>query len=73
VVNTPTRVDVHLNNLLGGMVGLASVGKSIVSATQNWWGCPGGPSGAPCSTISGTNVFSTPFLTSSFIPKRFVF
>lgn len=72
-VNTPAEVDVHLNNLLGGKVGVANVctfdkAKACtgsVDATENYWGCPTGPGGAGCSTVSGSPVHFAPSLGSS--------
>ena len=55
-----TRIDVHLNNLLGGGVGVANQGSGRVNATQNYWGCPGGPHALGCSTVSaGVTVSSS--------------
>lgn len=68
-VNSPSWVSVHENQLLGGKVGVANVcaldkancqGGSI--ATDNFWGCAKGPGAAGCSTTSGPNIFSTPWL-----------
>jgi Right handed beta helix region len=60
-VNTPAEVDIHLNNLLGGNVGVGNVcnydytlnsfsGASTycnatTDATENFWGCATGPGG----------------------------
>jgi hypothetical protein len=70
-VNTPAEMDLHLNNLLGGKVGVANVcafdGAKICGgysdASQNYWGCPAGPGGSGCSTVSGAAVHFTPWLT----------
>jgi Right handed beta helix region len=71
-VNTPALVNVHLNNLLGGKVGVANVcllddksckGGSV--ATENFWGCAKGPGAHGCATTSGPNVVSTPWLGSA--------
>ena len=69
-VNTPATVDVHLNNLLGGKVGVANICAfdhaactGGASAAQNYWGCPWGPGGHGCSTASGPNVLTSPALT----------
>jgi parallel beta-helix repeat protein len=69
-VNTPAPVNVHLNDLLGGNIGVANVcaydnasactGGS--NATENYWGCARGPGGHGCTTTSGVNVVSTPWL-----------
>jgi hypothetical protein len=63
-VNTPAEVDVHLNDLLGGKVGVAdvcaldkaSMCTGTIDATQNWWGCDDGPGSHGCSSVSGTNI-----------------
>jgi hypothetical protein len=57
-----TQIDVHLNDLLGGGIGVANQGAGRVNATQNYWGCPGGPLAAGCSTTSG-NVTAKSSLT----------
>ena len=64
-VNTvsPAVVDAHLNNLLGEQIGVDNLGTGTVNATQNWWGCAKGPGFPGCTSVSGSNVISTPFLT----------
>ena len=68
-VNTPASVNIHLNDLRGGKVGVANVctlddpsckGGSV--ATENFWGCPKGPGAKGCSTTSGPNILFTPWL-----------
>lgn len=72
-VNTPANVDVHLNDLRGGKIGVAnicafdnpsnlSVCTGSIDATQNFFGCPGGPGDKGCSNTSGTNILVTPWL-----------
>jgi len=72
-VNTPAELDAHLNNLLGGKVGVAdvcsvdnptnaAVCKGSIVATENFWGCSGGPGWKGCSTTSGTDISFTPWL-----------
>ena len=72
-VNTPAEVDIHLNDLLGGKVGVAdvcafdnpgnpSVCTGSIDATQNYWGCHAGPGGHGCTTTSGTDIRFTPWL-----------
>ena len=65
-VNTPASVNVHLNSLLGGNVGVENVcafdnasctGRS--NATENYWGCFRGPGGHGCTTTSGANIVAT--------------
>lgn len=62
---SPSAVVVtHLNNLVGrNAIGVANLGAGPIDATENWWGCPSGPGTRGCTTISGSNVTSTPFLT----------
>jgi parallel beta-helix repeat protein len=67
VANTPALVTVHLNNLLGaGQVGVDNIGKGSVDATQNYWGCPGGPTKALCSSVGGPKVTFEPFLAKAY-------
>jgi hypothetical protein len=65
-VNTPSSVNVHLNDLLGKMIGLANLGSGSVDATENWWGCSAGPGSPGCSAVSGSNVLVQPWLTKPF-------
>ncbi len=69
-VNTPTWVNIHLNDLRGGKVGVANVCtlddpscKGGSDASENYWGCAKGPGGWGCSTTSGPNILSTPWLS----------
>lgn len=69
-VNTPAEVDVHLNDLQGKKIGVADVcafdGATIctgsIDATENYWGCPGGPGAPGCTTVSGSDVLFNPWL-----------
>jgi hypothetical protein len=63
VTNTPAKVDVHLNDLIGARAGLANIGPGTVDATENWWGSPGGPGTAGATAVSGSGVNYTPWLT----------
>ena len=69
-INTPAWVNVHLNDLLGGKVGVGNVcaldnascaGGSV--ATENFWGCAKGPGAHACSTTSGPNIVFIPWLS----------
>jgi hypothetical protein len=73
--DSPTEVDAHLNNLLGGKIGVANVCAldngptstlctGSIDATQNFWGCWAGPGSGNCSTTSGANVIFNPWLSS---------
>jgi parallel beta-helix repeat protein len=72
-INTPAKVDLHLNDLLGGKVGVADVcafdaSKACtgsIDATQNYWGCPSGPGNTGCSTASGADIRFVPALTET--------
>jgi len=71
-VNTPAWVNIHLNDLRGGKVGVANVCtlddpscKGGSDASENYWGCPKGPGAWGCSTTSGPNILSTPWLSRS--------
>lgn len=65
ISNSPSAgVSVHLNNLVGrNATGIANPGSGPVDATENWWGCAKGPGARGCTTVSGANVTTTPFLT----------
>jgi Right handed beta helix region len=71
--NTPGTVDIHLNDLLGGHVGVANVcafDKATIctggsNATENYWGCEAGPGSHGCTTTSGGSIRSTPWLEKS--------
>jgi parallel beta-helix repeat protein len=71
-VNTPAEVDAHLNNLLGGKIGVANVCSldgaactGTIDATENYWGCSTGPGGTGCTTTSGANLRFNPWATST--------
>lgn len=59
-------VQIHLNNFPDNQVGLQNAGTAKVDATQNWWGCSGGPGANGCATVSGTGVLFIPWLTKPF-------
>ncbi len=58
-VRTSAQIDIHLNDLLGGGVGVDNQGSGIVNATQNYWGCPSGPGAPGCSTVSGNLIVTS--------------
>ncbi|HEX5234369.1 MAG TPA: right-handed parallel beta-helix repeat-containing protein [Silvibacterium sp.] len=72
-VNTPAAVDVHLNNLSGGKIGVADVCAldkakicgGFIDATQNFWGCAAGPGRSGCTTLSGSDIKFNPWLVES--------
>ena len=73
-INTPAKVEIHTNNLLGGKIGVANIcafdGAAIcggvIDAKRNYWGCPDGPgAGGTCSSIPAiysTGIFFTPWI-----------
>jgi len=69
-VNTPAEVDIHLNDLRGGNIGVgdvcafdkATACTGTIDATENFWGCAAGPGDDACSTASGSNILFTPWL-----------
>lgn len=73
-VNTPTEVDIHLNDLRGQKIGVgnvcafdkATICTGTIDATQNYWGCPLGPGGPGCTTVSGPNILFRPILRAPF-------
>jgi hypothetical protein len=68
---TETNLSLHDNNLLGSKsVGVQSAGTGTIDATENYWGCAGGPPAKGCSSIVGSHVKFTPWLTSKVIDSR---
>jgi hypothetical protein len=69
-VNTPAEVDIHLNNLEGGKIGVGDVcafdGASIctgsLDVTENYWGCAAGPGAPGCTTFDAARILFTPWL-----------
>lgn len=69
-VNTPAEVDAHLNDLLGGKIGVADVCAfdkasactGSIDAIENYWGCSAGPGGKGCTTVSGADIRVNPLL-----------
>jgi hypothetical protein len=75
-INTPAKVEIHTNNLLGGKIGVANVcafdGATIcggvIDAKRNYWGCPDGPgAGGTCSSIPA--IYSTGIFFIPWIPQ----
>jgi len=62
VMNHPGGMQVHLNNLLGGGVGVANTGKGTIDGTLNYFGCASGPgTTGGCSSVTGNGVVSWPW------------
>jgi parallel beta-helix repeat protein len=62
ITNTPAQVAAHINDLLGGQIGVDNLGSGTVDATENWWGSPAGPGKQGATTAKGSVSF-TPWLT----------
>jgi hypothetical protein len=62
-VKTLAQIDVHLNDLGGGSIGVTNLGSGAINATMNWWGCSGGPTAHGCSSVQGTGITFAPWLT----------
>jgi parallel beta-helix repeat protein len=62
--DSASTLNIHGNNLIGG-VGIANLNTvGMVNARENWWGCSGGPGTRGCSTVTGgASVIFTPWLT----------
>jgi Right handed beta helix region len=70
VMNNPGSMELHLNNLLGGGIGVDNLGPGVVDATMNYFGCAGGPGTSGCSSAKGPNVTTSPFLSSPVGAQR---
>jgi parallel beta-helix repeat protein len=63
--NAPAgTVAVHLNSFSGIEIGVAAESTGGIDASQNWWGCPTGPGGIGCSTITGSTVYAPSWLAA---------
>jgi hypothetical protein len=60
--NTPAQVNAHINNLINKSIGVDNLAKGTVDATENWWGCSGGPGVSGCSIVKGPGVVFDPWL-----------
>ena len=50
-------IGAHFNRFAGNAVGVFASAGSAVDATENWWGCNGGPSDASCDPTQGPVSF----------------
>ena len=66
VLNTPAEAQVNFNDFLDAQYGVDNIGTGTANASQNWWGCSGGPSAAGCALAGGPGVQFVPWLTSPF-------
>lgn len=57
-------IVIRTNSLTGDTIGILNYPSVVVDASQNWWGCAGGPGTAGCSP-AGVNVTYAPFLTAA--------
>jgi parallel beta-helix repeat protein len=60
--NGASTVDAHFNSFFGD-VGIDNIGAGSISATANWWKCSRGPGASGCSTVMGSGITTTPWLT----------
>jgi hypothetical protein len=64
LLNSSSTLSVHLNDFENAQTGAAKLSHGgRINATENWWGCPGGPGATGCSTTSGSGIVYTPWLT----------
>jgi nitrous oxidase accessory protein NosD len=60
--NSASVLDLHLNDLGNNAIGVDNLNAGgTVFATENWWGCAGGPGASGCATVAGS-VVSIPWL-----------
>jgi parallel beta-helix repeat protein len=60
-----STITAHFNSFFGD-VGIDNIGSGTISATANWWKCPGGPGANGCSTVTGSGVTTAPWLTRPY-------
>lgn len=64
-VATSGGVTARFNSLFDA-VGVTNLAPGSVDATLNWWKCSGGPAANGCSTVTGSGILTTPWLTKPF-------
>jgi parallel beta-helix repeat protein len=76
-INTPSEVDIHLNDLLGGGIGVDNICAldqaactGSIDATENYWRCAAGPGAKGCTTTSGTHIRFDPWLEKSVSDEK---
>lgn len=62
------QVDAHFNRIFGNGAGLVSA--TSFDATNNWWGCNGGPGAPGCDSASGADTDPWLVLTIDAAPTR---
>jgi parallel beta-helix repeat protein len=60
-----STITAHFNSFFGD-VGIDNIASGLISATANWWKCPGGPGANGCSTVTGTGITTGPWLTRPY-------
>jgi hypothetical protein len=60
-----STVTAHHNSFFGA-IGIDNIADGTINATGNWWKCPGGPGANGCSTITGSGITVTPWLTRPY-------
>jgi parallel beta-helix repeat protein len=69
IYNSGVPLIVHFNNLINvgsaGINNTDTTGIGTVDATQNYWGCSTGPTATGCSSVTGANVTTSPYLPAT--------
>ena len=63
---TQGLVEANLNPFQNVPTGIDNIGGGPVDAVLNWWGCSNGPGAPGCSSVTGPNIVTFPFLTQPF-------
>jgi parallel beta-helix repeat protein len=64
-VATSGGVTARFNSLFDA-VGVTNLAPGSVDATLNWWKCSRGPGANGCSTVTGSGILTSPWLTRPF-------
>ena len=64
------NINAHFNNFSAGAIGVENLSTGHVSATSNWWHCPGGPAGTAgsCATSNDPATTVAPWLKLPYVP-----
>ena len=62
--NSASTLELHLNDFATRHVGVANMNPGgNVNATEDWWGCSGGPKAQGCAGATGIGVVYAPWLS----------
>lgn len=70
-VSGATSPSISFSNLVAPQCGVRNLGSGVVSAANNWWGSPDGPSPQGAGSCASSGVDFTPWLTAPPVGPAF--